>query len=254
MANVNISAVIITFNEEKNIGRCLTSLEGIVDEIVVVDSFSTDSTEQIVKQHKGRFVSHKFDGHIEQKNWAITQSSNPIVLSLDADEALSDKMKKAILEIKENWQYDGYVFNRLTNFCGKWINKGSWYPDRKLRLWDSRKGQWGGLNPHDRFEMPGSSIQQVDADILHYSYYTLQEFKDKIESFSSISANALFTRQKPFAFYQLIINPIWRFFKGYLLKLGFLMGKPGFQIEWGAAKETYLKYHKLNKLYKKLKA
>lgn len=254
MASVNISAVIITFNEEKNIGRCLASLEGVVDEIVVVDSFSTDKTEQIVGEHNGKFVSHKFDGHIEQKNWAITQSSNPIVLSLDADEALSEEMKKAILKIKANWEHDGYVFNRLTNFCGKWINKGSWYPDRKLRLWDSRKGKWGGLNPHDRFEMPNASIKQIDADILHYSYYTMQEFYDKIDSFSTISANALFKREKPFAFHQLLINPIWRFFKGYVLKLGFLMGKAGFQIEWGAAKETYLKYSKLNRLYKNSKA
>src|SRR4051812_6627636 len=103
-----ISAVIITFNEEKNIGRCLDSLIGIADDMVVVDSFSTDKTEEICRLKGARFVQHKFDGHIEQKNWAITQAKFPYVLSLDADEALSEELQKSILAIKNNWTKDGY--------------------------------------------------------------------------------------------------------------------------------------------------
>ena len=146
---VNISAVIIAFNEEKNIERCILSLKNVVDEIVVVDSFSKDKTKEICLAHNVVFIEHSFKGHIEQKNWAYTQASNNYVLSLDADEALSDELKNSILAIKNNWKNDGYAFNRLTSYCGKWIKHCGWYPDIKLRLWDRRKGTWKGINPHD---------------------------------------------------------------------------------------------------------
>lgn len=139
-----ISVVIITYNEERNIGKCLESIKEIADEVVVVDSYSTDRTEEIVKSMGGKFIQHPFEGHIEQKNWAITQAKYPHILSLDADEIPSDRLTESILNIKENWSHDAYYFNRLTNYCGKWIKHTSWYPARKLRLWDSRKGEWGG--------------------------------------------------------------------------------------------------------------
>ena len=140
-----LSVVIITFNEERNISRCLDSVKDIADDVVVVDSFSVDKTEQICKEKGARFISHTFDGHIQQKNWAITQAKFPHILSLDADEALSDELKKSILEVKKNWKHDGYSMNRLTNYCGQWIYHCGWYPDRKLRLFNSKKGNWGGL-------------------------------------------------------------------------------------------------------------
>src|SRR3954465_7519353 len=148
-----LSAVIITFNEEKNIARCLDSLIGIVDDVVVIDSFSTDKTEEICKSKGVRFIQHVFEGHIQQKNWAITQAKFPHILSLDADEALDETLKQSILLLKNNWQKDGYYMNRLTNYCGKWIRHCGWYPDKKLRLWDSRKGHWTGTNPHDKYEL-----------------------------------------------------------------------------------------------------
>ena len=138
---VQISAVIITFNEEKNIERCLQSLQGIVDEIVVVDSFSKDQTKSICEKYNVKFVEHAFEGHIEQKNYAITQASYPYVLSLDADEALDETLKSSILKVKKNWTHDGYSMNRLTNYCGSWIKHCGWYQDTKLRLWDARKGE-----------------------------------------------------------------------------------------------------------------
>ena len=138
----DISAVIITYNEEKNLERCIESVRDIADEIVIVDSFSTDRTKEICKKYELHFIEHKFEGHIQQKNWAITQAKYPHILSLDADEVLSDRLKESIREVKENWTHDGYYFNRLTNYCGKWIRHCGWYPDRKLRLWDSRKGRW----------------------------------------------------------------------------------------------------------------
>ena len=150
---IQLSVVIITFNEEKNIARCLASVASVADEIVVVDSFSTDKTKQICIEKGVRFIEHQFDGHIEQKNWAITQAKNQYVLSLDADEALTDELASEISKVKNNWQYDGYSFNRLTNFCGAWIKHGGWYPDKKLRLWVTKKGKWGGIHTHDNVIM-----------------------------------------------------------------------------------------------------
>ena len=128
-----LSVVIITFNEEKNIARCLDSIESIADDIIVVDSFSTDQTKQICSQFNVRFIQHEFEGHIEQKNWALQQAKYPHVLSLDADEALTEPLQTLVRSIKENWTADGYTMNRLTNYCGQWIKHCGWYPDRKLR-------------------------------------------------------------------------------------------------------------------------
>src|SRR6056297_3319413 len=175
---IKISVVIITFNEEKNIKRCLASIQDVADDIVVVDSYSDDRTEALCKSYGARFITHTFHSHIDQKNWAITQAVYPHILSLDADESLSAELKESILEVKKDWEYDGYYFNRLTNYCGKWIRHTTWYPSRKLRLWDSRKGSWGGINPHDQFILePGCTRKYLKGDILHYSYYQLDEHR-----------------------------------------------------------------------------
>lgn len=246
---VKISAVIITFNEEKNIERCLTSLANVADEIVVVDSFSTDKTKEICEAHQVKFVTHAFEGHIQQKNWAITQASNKIVLSLDADEALSDELKKSTLEVKNNWKEDGYSFNRMTNYCGKWIKHGHWYPDVKLRLWDSTKGKWGGKNPHDTFLLENSTTQKhLKGDLLHYSYYTEEEHWEQAEKFSTIAAQAYFDEGKKSNIFKIVMSPISRFVSSYFLNLGFLDGKEGLKISRITYWETKQKYKKLRKL------
>ncbi len=247
-----ISVVIITYNEEKNIARCLDSVKEIADDIVVVDSFSTDKTQEICKSKGARFVQHKFEGHIEQKNWAITQAKHPHVLSLDADEALDEKLRKSILSIKNNWKHDGYYMNRLTNYCGKWIYHCGWYPDRKLRLWDSRKGNWGGVNPHDKYELKEGDKNSgyLEGDILHYSYYSIEGHKLQTEKFSTISANALFAKDTRANWVKLYLSPVVKFVQSYFLKLGILDGYYGFQICKISAYSTYLKYSKLKKLTK----
>lgn len=247
-----VSAAIITFNEEKNIGRCLDSLQGIVDEIVVVDSFSTDKTKEICEQKGAKFISHKFDGHIQQKNWAITQTSNTYVLSLDADESLSEELKTSILKVKENCIKDGYSFNRMTNYCGKWIKHGHWYPDVKLRLWDSSKGKWGGKNPHDTYLMnDGSSVKHLKGDLLHYSYYSVEEHWTQAEKFSTIAANAYYEAGKPSSWFKIIFSPISRLISSYIFNLGFLDGKYGWIIARITYWETKQKYIQLRKLYLK---
>ncbi len=247
-----LSVVIITFNEEKNIGRCLDSVKEIADDVVVVDSFSTDKTEEISLAKGARFVQHKFEGHIEQKNWAITQAKYPHVLSLDADEALDETLKNSILEVKNNWQKDGYYMNRLTNYCGKWIHHCGWYPDKKLRLWDSRKGKWGGINPHDKYELfeGDKNASHLKGDILHYSFYTREQHLQQTEKFTTISAKAYFDKGKKAGFVKLYLSPVAKFIQGYLLKLGFLDGAAGFTICRISSYTTYLKYKKLSALYK----
>lgn len=244
-----ISVVIITYNEERNIGRCLESVMEIADEIVVVDSFSTDDTEKICRQYGVRFIRHEFQGHIEQKNWAITQARYPHILSLDADELLSDRLKQSILAVKENWEHDGYYFNRLTNYCGKWIRYSSWYPSRKLRLWDSRKGQWGGMNPHDHFILEkGAGKKFLKGDLLHYSYYSIRQHVDQINRFSEIAANSYFQVGEKASWFNIIFHPVWRMFRDYIIKFGFMDGFYGLVISMNSAHETFLKYSKLRKL------
>jgi glycosyltransferase involved in cell wall biosynthesis len=247
--SVKLSVVIITYNEQRNIARCLNSIQSIADEIVVVDSFSTDNTVEIVKRMGAKVTQHKFEGHIEQKNHAITQAHFPHILSLDADELADEKFLNQIKFIKQNWLHDGYTVNRLNNYCGQWIRHGAWYPDIKLRLWDSRKGKWTGMNPHDRYEMePGSSIVHLPGDILHYSYQTVEEHLKKADYFSDIAANAYYLRNKKSSILKITLSPVFRFCRDYFFKLGFLDGKAGLTISKMIAYEVYLKYKKLKKL------
>jgi glycosyltransferase involved in cell wall biosynthesis len=245
-----ISVVIITYNEEKNIRRCLDSIQDIADDIVVIDSFSTDRTEEICLQKGARFVKHPFKGHIEQKNYAITQAKYPHILSLDADEALSEELRRSILEAKANWKYDGYFMNRLTNYCGQWIHHCSWYPDRKLRLFDSRKGSWQGINPHDEYKLHREEpTGRLTGDLLHYSYFSIKGHIDQINKFSDIAAQSLYNRGKRANLLKVVFGPFWTFLRNYFIKLGFLDGFYGFIICMISAHATFLKYAKLKQLY-----
>lgn len=247
---MELSVVIITFNEERNIARCLASVKAVADDIVVVDSFSTDGTEAIVREAGARFVQHAFEGHIEQKNRAVTQAEHPWVLSLDADEALDEELRNAILELKRTGpEADGYDMARLTNYCGTWIKHGGWYPDIKLRLWDSRKGKWGGTNPHDRYELgPGARIARLPGHILHYSFYTVAEHERQVARFAHIAANALHREGKRSGPAQALLSPLWRFLHGYILRGGFLDGAAGFTIARLSARAKRLKYTELARL------
>jgi glycosyltransferase involved in cell wall biosynthesis len=249
---VKISAVVITFNEEKNIGRCLDSLKALVDEIVVVDSFSKDKTAEISKDKDARFIQHSFEGHIEQKNYAVSLAQYDYILSLDADEVLTDELKQSILDVKQNWKYDGYSFNRLTNYCGQWIRHCGWYPDEKIRLWMRKKGHWGGVNPHDRVIMDeGSRIRHLSGDLLHYSYPTLTAHIAQFNHFSDIAARAAFEQgRRSHLLVDIILNPTLTFLKKYFIKLGILDGYAGFVISINTAYGTFLKYIKLRELHK----
>ncbi len=238
-----LSGVIITFNEEKNIGRCIDSLKGVTDEILVVDSFSTDRTEAICIEKNVRFLQNKFEGHIEQKNFAMRQAEYDYILSLDADEALNSELEKAIRKEKEIFNYDSYRFNRLTNYCGKWIKHCGWYPDVKLRIWNRTKGNWGGENPHDSVEMQNSATtKKLNGDLLHYSFTSVNQHIKTIQSFSEIGAKASFKKGKHSNVFSILFNPFFKFLRDYIFKAGFLDGYYGLIICLNSAYAKFLKY------------
>jgi glycosyltransferase involved in cell wall biosynthesis len=248
---IPVSVVIITYNEERNILRCIESVKAWASEIVVVDSGSTDRTCEIAATMGAKIIHHAFEGHIEQKNFAASQAQNDWVLSLDADEAVDEELSESIQRVMKKPQADGYTMNRLNNYCGRFIRHGAWYPDTKLRLWNRHKGKWTGLNPHDRYEMqPDAVIQHIQGHILHYSYQSVAEHKKKAEYFAKIAAEAYFKAGKRSNFGKLIIHPTARFIRDFILKTGFLDGKKGLQIAAITAGEVYKKYWHLLKLQK----
>lgn len=186
---------------------------------------------------------------MEQKNWADSLATYDYILSIDADEELSVELKKSIQKVKENWKYDGFYFNRLTYYCGKWIRHTSWYPARKLRLWDRRKGKWDGFNPHEVFLMQKNATQKfLHGDLLHYSYYSLEEHVNQINRYTTMLANSYHKQGIKASYYTIIFHSLWRFFKDYLIKLGFLDGFYGLVVSINSAHETFIKYVKLKKI------
>ncbi|MCS6990468.1 MAG: glycosyltransferase family 2 protein [Chitinophagales bacterium] len=249
-----ISAVIIAFNEEKNIGRCLDSLQGVADEVVVVDSFSTDRTVSICKEKGARVVQHPFMGHVHQKNFALQQATHDWIMSLDADEALDDVLRKALLREKQHPTARAYFVNRLSNFCGKWIRHGAWYPDRKIRFWHKSCGRWGGQDPHDRVVLrPGTSTKTLPGHLLHYTASDVESYRKKLYAYATIAAQAMFEQDRG-PIFCVGVRAAWMFGRSYVLRLGFLDGKYGFIIAKLIYDYTYKKYALLGELHRKKSA
>lgn len=246
---MKISVVIITFNEERNIARCINSVKAVADEVVVVDSFSTDRTEQLARSLGARFITHAFRGHIGQKNWATAQATHHWVLSLDADEALDPLLEASVLRVKQGPKADGYTMNRLTNYCGTWVRHGGWYPDVKLRLWDRRKGRWSGVDPHDRYELDaGCRTEHLPGELLHYSFYSVEEHQRQAAKFAELAAHAQHARGKRSGLHLILFSPVVRFLQGWLLRGGFLDGKAGWNIAVISARAKRMKYARLAEL------
>ena len=249
MPSPSLSVVIIAFNEERNLPHCLDSLEGIADEVLVVDSGSTDRTVALAEERGARVLNHAFEGHIEQKNWAAAQATGEWLLSLDADEALSPELAASI----RAWRADasaasvnGFRMNRLTSYCGEWVRHGGWYPDTKLRLWKAGHAQWTGENPHDRLDMAeGDEAGFMEGDILHYSYHSVDDHLRQIDYFSDIAAMAY---QGPAWLASPFIRPIkagFQWFKNAILRGGWRDGATGWTIARWSAFATAEKYRKI---------
>jgi glycosyltransferase involved in cell wall biosynthesis len=247
-----ISVVIITFNEEKNLGRCLESIRSVADEVVVIDSSSTDSTVAIAQEYGARVIDHPFAGYGQQKNFAVGQANHNWVLSLDADEALTPELAKNILSLKDGPQYDVYEMPRLTNYCGKWIRHCGWYPDRQTRLFDRTKGHWAEQKVHEYWKTSdaGAAKGLLKGDLLHYSFRSIHEHLKKIEKYSELGAREAVEGGKNASLLKVMLYPGWRFIVDYIFRLGFMDGFYGYLICKLAAHAAFIKYAKI-RLYKK---
>ena len=243
--NLPISACIITFNEEHTINSCLESLS-FADEIIVVDSFSSDRTVEIAKAAGAKIFLHPFEGHIQQKNYALSLAKNEWIIALDADERVTPELKKQIENLFQRGNLlDGYTMPRKTFYIDKWISHGGWYPDRHLRLFRKSQGHWGGINPHDRIILDGRT-GEIRADLAHYSFSSLSAHIKTINRFSSIMARNLSRDGKTnFIILRLMVKPAWKFIEMFFLKRGFLDGKHGLIIAGFSAFATMAKLAKL---------
>lgn len=246
---VRLSVTVITLNEERNIGRCLDSVASVADEIVVVDSLSTDRTRKICREKGARVVRQPFLGYVEQKNFAVDQASHDHILALDADECLSEELRESILEAKADWRASGHTMNRFNNYYGQWMHHSAVYPERKLRLWDRREGKWGGTNPHDKVLMhKGGKVRHLKGNLLHYAYDTVESHVRQANHFSTIAAGAYHAEGRRSDAFQVVVHSGWRFLRDYFFRRGFLDGFAGLTACTIHAHMTFLKYAKLRTL------
>lgn len=240
-----ISACITCYNEEAKIRRCLASLTWC-DEIVVVDSFSEDKTVDICKEFTDRVYQHEWLGYIGQKNWVREKARFDWVLFVDADEEIPAALAQEIQAVLEqgSLHYVGYRFPRQVYYLGRWIRHGAWHPDIKLRLFRRERGRSAGREPHDHVEVEGP-VKTLKNPIWHYTYDDLHDHVGQINRFSSITAGEKFKEGTRFRMLDMLLRPLWRFFKGYILKRGFLEGFHGLVIGLVGAFEVAIKYAKL---------
>jgi len=245
-----LSVCIITFNEEHNIRDCLESVAW-VDEIIVVDSFSQDTTVSLCRMFTEKVYEKEWQGHVKQKNCALQYASNEWVLCIDADERVSTELREEIernLSMEGN-SCDGYYFPRHSYYLGKWINHGGWYPDYKLRLFKKSKGRWGGQDPHDKVILKGTTTQ-LKGELLHFVYKNVSHQLQTVDTFSTITATALDREGDRFNLFKLLYRPSIKFFETYCIKRGFMDGLPGFIIAITSSFYVFLRYVKLWELQK----
>lgn len=239
---MKFSAIIITFNEERNIERCLLSLQHVTDDIVVVDSYSTDATPEICKRFAVRFYQHEFTGYSHQKNYANNLAKYDIIFSIDADEAVSDTLAKSLKNAVEPEPGESYFISRRTNYCNRFIRFCGWYPDKKERIWNRHFAHWQGLI-HEKpvFQHPVKHLS-IEGDLLHYSYYTIDEHIKQSLTFSTMKANELAQQGKSSGLVAIILAPCFKFLSVYVIKLGFLDGYRGYFIAKISAYATFVKH------------
>ncbi len=250
---MKISAAVITLDEEENLGRCLASLLGVADEVVVVDSGSTDGTERVAREAGAVFVAQRWLGYGPQKNHAAERTSHDWVLSLDADEALSDPLREAILRLKaEGPRADAYEVSRLNSYCGRFLRHSGWYPDRKVRLWRKGAARWAEATIHELADVaPGMRVERLAGDLLHYTIKDRAQHLRTIERFTTLSAESLLREGRAGEAWKRFVSPAASFLRGYVLKAGFLDGRAGWDVCRLSAYASWLKYEKLRRLARK---
>mgnify|MGYP001049255490 CR=1 FL=1 len=232
--NQKISAVIITLNEQEHIAQCIVSLQKVVDEIVLIDSYSTDKTIVIATQLGAKVLQTDWKGYAETKNWGNKQAANNLILSIDADEILSQELILSLHQLKQNGveAKTVYAFNRLNNYCGKWMKYAGWYPDTKVRLFNRNEAKWEG-DVHEKLVFTQAvTTQWLAGDLLHYS------IKDKEDHIARVKKYCRLEKPYPNQLIALIVA-LKTFIKSYLIKGGFRAGKLGFQVSYISAQAKW---------------
>ncbi|MCX7822507.1 MAG: glycosyltransferase family 2 protein [Syntrophobacterales bacterium] len=246
-----ISAFVITKNEEPSIGECLSSIS-FLDDIVVVDDFSSDGTEEICRSFNNvRFYRNRFDSFSSQKSFALSLTKYDWVLEIDADERVSEEMKDSIIALSKEdfFRYNCFFFRRRNFFGGRWIRHGGFYPDYKGRLYNKLKGRWSLGRVHERF-VTDPPWKKLKGDILHYQTGHLRSYLLKQLRYAELGALDLHDRGVRARWYHYTLRPLYTFIYRYLIRLGFLDGFYGFELAVIGAIATWAKYSFLKALEK----
>ncbi|MFH1823759.1 MAG: glycosyltransferase family 2 protein [Candidatus Firestonebacteria bacterium] len=247
---MGISVIIITYNEQNNIKKCLESVKW-ADEIIIVDSGSKDKTLDIVKKYTDKIYIHKWRGYSKDKNFGISKAKNEWILSIDSDEIVSDKLKREIIRVIKNTKFDGFFISRKVYFLNKWIKHCGWYPDYQLRLFKRSKGRFDENKlVHEHVKLNGR-IGYLKSNLLHFPYKDLNQYFQRFNKYTTLSANEMYKEDKKGCFINLMLNPFFTFFKMYFLKLGFLDGFSGFVVCFLSSFYNFVKYSKLWELTRK---
>lgn len=246
---MKISVVIITLNEERNIERCIRSVQEIADEIIVLDAFSTDNTPAICQGLGVRFEQRKWEGYASTKNYLNSLAHCDYILSLDADEAVDSVLKEEILALKHLNEPEIYSVNRLTNYCGKWIKHSGWYPDIKVRLFPKKDSYWSGEFVHEELVFPATiPVKQLNGHLEHYSYYSFKEHRERADKYSTLTARKMYEAGQRSSWIKPYLSGLMRFVKMYILQKGYLDGKMGFKIAQISCQSNVFKYKELRRI------
>ncbi len=246
---VKISACIIARDEADRIGPCLESV-AFCDEILVVDSGSTDGTQDLARSLGARVIEADWPGWVKQKNRAAEAASHDWVLSLDADERVDDELRAAIEDLRDGVLGDetqprAYDLTRKVFYLGRWIKHGGWYPEWRVRLFDRRHARWGGVDPHDRIEYAGPTGRIRRGHLDHHTYRSMADQFHQMVRFSKARAEAMHANGQRASLVKLLLRPAWRFFSMYVFRLGFLDGRAGYVLAKVNAHYVFMKYAQL---------
>ena len=251
--HTKLSAVIITYNEERNIQRCIESLLPVADEIIVVDSFSTDRTEEICKSYNVDIHKMEWQGYAKTKNKAQALAKHEYILSIDADECLDEQLISDISQLKNDHCNGVYTLNRLTNYCGKWIHYSGWNPDWKIRIYPKSLVKWNDAIVHEDLIIPEDLKKyRLNGRLHHYSYFSKEQHRSKADQYSRLTAIKYAELGMRCYFFTPFISAISRFLSMYILHLGFMDGKAGWDIAKISAQSNAFKYLELRRLTSKI--
>lgn len=249
-----ISAFVICMNEEDQIEDCLSTLS-FCDEIVVIDSFSTDRTVEIAKNMGAKVIQRPWPGYREQKSFGLTVCTHSWVINIDADERVSPELRDRVLEVLEREQRekeegksttvaDGYYVNRVVFYLERWWRQGGWYPEYRLRFFRRELTTWGGVEPHEKPIVQGRT-EILPGELQHFTYKNLDEQLSRLHSLSSIAAREEFKSGERAGLFSILVNPCLRVIKFYLLKKGYREGKAGLVVALAEGYYTFMKYAKI---------